>query len=384
MLSNEIKDFKNLKVALIHYWLVTWRGGEKVIKAILELFPNADIYTLFLDNRLKENYLPHYKIYTSILNKISFFRKHHQKIFPLYPFGIASLKLRDNYDLIISSESGPAKGIKKPKKTPHICYVHTPMRYCWGFTDEYLKALPLPVRPIANFFFILLKEWDKKTIDNVDLYVANSINVKERIKRFYDRDSIVVYPPIDKDIFKDIDLKPKGMKCDYYLSFGALVPYKKIDLLVKVFNMRKDKLLIIGDGSEKKRLESMANPNIEFKGYVPDNELKKYIVNAKALLFPGEEDFGMIPLEVMARGVPVIAYGKGGALETVLENDNPETSTGLFFYRQSEDAIEDAIKEFEKNESYYDPFFLRNHALKFSEDNFKLNFLQAVKQMLKI
>lgn len=378
------KALKDLKVALVHYWLVTWRGGEKVIKAILDLFPNADIYTLFLDDDLKKTHLSNYTVYPSVLNKVPLFRRHHQKIFPLYPIGIRSLQLKDKYDLIISSESGPAKGIKKPKETPHICYVHTPMRYCWGFTHEYLKALPTPVRPVANIFLALLREWDKTTIDNVDLYLANSNNVKERIRRFYNRDAHVIYPPIDSTLFKGDDLKPKGSRGQYFLSFGALVPYKKIDLLVSLFNKRKDKLIIIGDGSERKRLEEKAGPNIEFKGYVPDGELKDYIINSKALIFPGEEDFGMIPLEVMAYGVPVIAFGKGGALETVVENDNPEKSTGLFFHKQSEEELAEAINRFERLETHFDPIFIREHARQFEESNFKKRFYEEVSRFMEM
>lgn len=370
-----------MKVAIIHYWFITRRGGEKVVESILKLFPDADIYTLFYDEDKYGNYLEGHKIYTSKYN-IPFLRKHYQKIFPLYPRAIKSLELQEEYDLIISSESGPAKGIAIANKAKHICYIHSPMRYCWGFTEDYLNSMNSILRPLAKYFFKKLKEWDKTTINNVDLYVANSINVANRVEKFYNRKAEVVYPPIESKLFEK-PLVLREEKC-YYLSFGALTPYKRIDLLVDCFNNNGKKLIIIGNGSEKEKLQKKAKSNIEFKGFLEEIELKEYIENSKALLFPGEEDFGMIPLEVMSYGIPVIAFNKGGALETVLENkDDYSKSSGIFFKKQETESIEDAINYFENIEKDFNPIWIRNHAKKFEESNFLRHFNVEVNKMLK-
>ena len=317
-----------MNIAIVHYWFITRRGGEKVVESILKIFPQADIYTLFYDKEQYGNYIENHTIYTSKLDN-KFFRKHYQKIFPLYPFAVKSLKLQKKYDLIISSESGPIKGISINNNTPHICYIHSPMRYCWGFTNEYLQTINPLFRPLANYFFQKLKAYDKTTIKNVDLFVANSKNVAGRVKKFYNRHSEIVYPPIESKLFKN---EITNSNKTHFLSFGAITPYKRVDILVDCFNENGEKLIIIGNGSEKTKLQLRANKNIEFKGFLEEEVLIDYIKNARALLFPGEEDFGMIPLEVMSYGVPVIAYNKGGALETVVENRNKvEESSGVFF-----------------------------------------------------
>ncbi|TXG37149.1 glycosyltransferase [Seonamhaeicola maritimus] len=358
-----------MKVAIIHYWFITRRGGEKVVESILKLFPDADIYTLFYDKNTYGNHLGNHKIYTSSLDKWGFLRKNYQKFFPLYPYGIKSLKLLDDYDLIISSESGPAKGIEIPNGTPHVCYIHSPMRYCWGFTQEYLVSVNRFLRPILSYFFKRLKNWDKNTINNVDLYIANSMNVAKRVKKFYNRESSIVYPPISNDLFeKKLEIDSNR---DIFLSFGAITPYKRVDLLIDTFNKNGEKLIVIGDGSELAKLRKKANKNIEFKGSLRWLDIEEVLSRTRALLFPGEEDFGMIPLEVMAYGIPVIAYKKGGALETVIENDNfIQKSSGLFFEHQSVDSLQSSINQFKKLERSFDPSWIRDHAKKFREQIF--------------
>jgi glycosyltransferase involved in cell wall biosynthesis len=371
-----------VRVAVVHYWFITRRGGEKVVESILELYPQADIYTLFYDKKKYGKFLENHKVYTSSFNN-SFFRKFYQKLFPLYPLIIKSLKLKQDYDLIISSESGPAKGITIRNKAKHVCYIHSPMRYCWGFTDEYLKSMKPIFRPIANFFFNRLREWDKTTIDNVNLYIANSINVAERVKEFYNKDAKVIYPPIETSLFKE-PLKLKKEKKDYFLSFGAITPYKKIDLLVDCFNDNGQKLVIIGDGSEREKLEKKSNKNIEFKGFLNEKELARYVNDARALIFPGEEDFGMIPLEVMAKGIPVIAFKKGGALETVIENKKDVSkSSGIFFKNQSISSLKEAINYFSSIEAFFDPEWIRKHAQSFDETKFLYRFSQTLEEFLE-
>ena len=369
-----------MKVAIIHYWFITRRGGEKVVESLMKIYPKADIYTLFYDEKEFGNYLKNHNVFTSKLNT-PVLRKHYQKIFPLYPLGIKSLKLKKKYDLIISSESGPAKGVAIIDKTPHICYIHSPMRYCWSHKNEYLNAVNPILRPVMNFFLKRLKNWDKSTIDNVDLYLSNSKNVANRVKKYYQRESEVVYPPIADDLF----LKPliSEIEKDIYLSFGAITPYKRIDLLIDVFNKNGKELVIIGDGSEKEKLEKKAKNNIKFKGELPWQEIEIYFSKTKALLFPGEEDFGMIPLEVMSYGIPVIAYKKGGALETVVENsENRKESSGLFFNNQNTKSIQESINIFEKELNSFNPVWIRNHAKKFSEEKFLLNMKHQIKTFI--
>jgi glycosyltransferase involved in cell wall biosynthesis len=370
-----------MKVAIIHYWFITRRGGEKVVESILKQYPQADIYTLFYDKEKYGNYLNGHKVYTSVLNN-AFLRKRYQQIFPLYPLGIRSLKLKDDYDLIISSESGPAKGITINNNCIHVCYIHSPMRYCWGFTNEYLKSINPVLRPVANFFFKKLKQWDATTIDNVDLYIANSINVAKRVKKYYNKEAKVIYPPIESNLFK----KPLNLeiKKEYFLSFGAITPYKKIDLLVDCFNRNGEKLVVIGSGSEKEKLTRKAKNNIEFKGFINDSELELYIQKSKALIFPGEEDFGMIPLEVMSYGIPVIAFKKGGALETVVEEkQNIQKSSGIFFKEQNSKSLQDALDFFNKNEKYFNPEWIRDSARKFKEYNFLDKLKIEIKKIVK-
>lgn len=369
-----------MRVAIIHYWFITRRGGEKVIESILKLYPDADIYTLFYDKKKYGNYLENHKIYSSILNK-PFFRKHYQKIFPLYPIGIRSLKLKKKYDLIISSESGPAKGIIIDDKTPHLCYVHSPLRYCWSHNKLYLDSVKPILRPYAKFFLNRLRIWDKSTIDNVDLYLSNSVNVAKRVKKYYNRESNVVYPPISNALFTEpIN---RSVEKEIYLSFGAITPYKRIDLLIDTFNKNGKRLVIIGDGSEKKKLQKRADENIEFKGILEWDEIEKEFLRTKALVFPGEEDFGIIPLEVMAYGIPVIAYKKGGVLETVIEDKgNINKSTGLFFEKQNIESILNAIELFENIEHNFDADWIMSHAMKFREKQFLLNFKKQVSDFL--
>jgi len=369
-----------VKVAIIHYWFITRRGGEKVVESILKLYPQADIYTLFYDKNNYGDFLNDHEIFTSKYNT-PFFRKHYQKFFPLYPKAIDSLTLKKDYDLIISSESGPAKGIKITNNAKHICYIHSPMRYCWGFTNEYLNSMSPLLRPFANFFFKKLKKWDKTTVDNVDLYIANSVNVAKRVKKFYNRKAQVIYPPIESSLF-DTPLLETNSK-EYFLSFGAITPYKKIDLLVDCFNKNREKLIVIGNGSEKDRLEKKSNKNIQFKGFLEDSELQYYIQNSRGLLFPGEEDFGMIPLEVMTQGIPIIAYKKGGALETVVENKKIiSKSSGIFFKEQNVFSLQKALDYFFTIEDKFDPQWIRNHSKGFEEKVFLENFKTQVNNFL--
>lgn len=369
-----------MNVAIIHYWFINRRGGERVIESLLKLYPEADIYTLFYDKKEYSGNLKSNSVYTSLLN-LKVVRKNHQLFFPLFPLGISSLRLKKKYDLIISSESGPAKGIKIPNLTPHICYVHTPMRYCWGHTAEYTKNRPYLIKWILDALFFLLKKWDETTINNVHCYIANSNNVNRRIKKYYNKESDVIFPPIRNELFSKPLIQLKNKKL-HFLSFGALVPYKRIDVLVNTFKCRKEKLVVIGTGPEYNKLKKGAPENVEFVGYAPWQRVEELIYLSKALIFPGEEDFGMIPLELMAYGLPVIAFAKGGALETVIHNEDTEKATGVFFNNQTEQSISEAIDYFNKINSKFDPQFIRNHAKKFREELFLDKFKCKISDFL--
>ena len=374
-----LAQLQGLRVAICHYWLVTWRGGEKVLASMLKLFPNADIYTLFYSPSVCGPHLVGHQVYSSVLDRPGV-RQYYQKLFPLYPMGIKSLVLQKDYDLLISSESGPAKGIANPKKVPHLCYIHTPMRYCWVDRQSYLERVPKRLRGLADREFERLKKWDLKTASAPDRYVANSQNVAERVRRFYHREASVCCPPIALDLFEGpLGWNPEG----FYLSFGGLTPYKNIDLLVEPFTRSGESLKIIGDGPERPRLEALAGPNIQFLGSLETSQLAQEIAGAKALLFPGDEDFGMIPLEVMARGIPVIALGKGGALETVVENKaRPESSSGVFFAQPTLDDLSQALAQFEAQKHRFDPDWIRAHARNFGEDRFLTCFGNEVTSLL--
>ena len=379
-------DLAGLSVAIVHYWLVTWRGGEKVLRSILDLFPDADVYTLFHDPALCERELPGRKIYGSSLDRPGL-RTHYQKLFPLYPLGIRSLNLKRRYDLVISSESGPAKGIRIPSGVPHLCYVHTPMRYCWDFMDSYLATTPRWARGLLAWRFERLRQWDRSTADNVDRFVANSHNVAERVRRHYGRSASVCTPPIAPGLFLPEFPKQRGevAQRDHYLSFGAVTPYKNIDLLVDTFRALPERTLwVVGEGSERARLEASAGPNVRFLGAVEWEDLHSLILAARALLVPGEEDFGMIPPEVMAHGTPVIAYGRGGALETVIDaGSDASLGTGVFFAEPTVESLLAAIQRFEALEDSFDPYFIQDHARRFSAERFRSQFEYEVRRVLK-
>lgn len=371
-----------MKVAVLHYWFITRRGGEKVVEAILQLFPEADIYTLFYDREAYGNYLDQHRVFTSKYN-FKYIKNNHQKVFPLYPAAVKSIQLQEDYDLIISSESGPIKGVEIPNTAKHVCYIHSPMRYCWGFTEDYLQTLHPFFRPVAKYFFKRLQRWDTTTVANVDVFVANSKNVANRVRNYYDREARVIHPPIEKRFF-EVDLLPASKRFDYFISFGAITPYKRIDLLVDCFNKNGKRLIIIGEGSEKAKLQRVAKDNIEFVENTNPQKVIHTIQHAKALLFPGEEDFGMIPLEVMALGKPVIAFGKGGALETVVENRNHvEQSSGLFFKEQTVLSLQETIDTFLETEDQFDAKWIRNHAYRFEETKFFNSFKALINEIIE-
>jgi len=361
---------KELKVALVHYWLVGMRGGEKVLEVFAEMFPQADIYTLVVDESKISKTLKAHKITPSFLQKIGGV-KHYKKMLPLMPHALESFDLT-GYDLVISSEAGPAKGVITGPNSVHICYCHSPMRYLWDLYPQYYRDGGKLTRAMMSIFSPGLRTWDVTTSARVDHFIANSSYVAKRIRKFYRREATVIHPPVDLSRFK-----PADQVGDYYLCAGQVTPYKRIDIAIDAFNENGKPLLIIGSGVPE-AMRAAAKPNIKFLGSVDDATMSKHFAECKALLYPGVEDFGIVPLEVMASGRPVIAYADGGALETVVEG-----LSGLFFENQTAASLQDAISRFEASESAFSVSEIAAHAARFSLEKFKAQlgvFFQEVQR----
>ncbi|MCX8029925.1 MAG: glycosyltransferase, partial [Brevinematales bacterium] len=290
-------------------------GAERVLISLKEVFSDAPIYTSIYNPENLDDSLKNAKVITSFVNKFKDAQKKHQKYFPIMPMAFESFNFNE-FDIVISSSSSCAKGIITKPDTVHICYCHTPMRYAWEFYYEYYEKenLSLVKKKLLKYFMSYMRIWDRVSADRVDYFIANSKNVAKRIWKHYRRDSVVIYPPVRTDYFKISDIDE-----EYFLIVSRLVAYKRIDLAIETFNKLKLPLVIIGDGPEKEKLKRIANKNIKFLGRQPDEVVKEYYSKCRALIFPGEEDFGITPVEAQASGRPVIAFGKGGALETVID-----------------------------------------------------------------
>jgi glycosyltransferase involved in cell wall biosynthesis len=346
---------------------VKWRGGERVLKEIVAQFPDCDIYTHVFDRELVAREFPDKKIHTTFIARLPGAQRYYKSYLPLMPLALEQLDLR-NYDLVISSESGPAKGIITGPKTIHICYCHSPMRYAWDMYHDYLAESGSLKRVIVAPLMSRLRLWDQVSAQRVDHYVANSSFVATRIKKYYRRDSVVINPPVATDEFQ-ISTKNDG----FYLSVGQLVRYKRPDLLVEAFNLSGKSLVIIGDGELLPKLRRLAKSNIQVLGWQESAVIQEYYARSRALVFPGVEDFGIVPVEAMASGKPVIAFQRGGAMETVIEG-----VSGVFFEHQSTESLNDAVCRFESSSDQYDPRVIRTHAENFSVQQFNKKFSDFV------
>jgi glycosyltransferase involved in cell wall biosynthesis len=346
----------SMKVALVHYWLTGMRGGEKVLEVFCDLFPDADIFTLVADEERLSDTIRSHKITTSFLQRIGGV-KHYKKMLPLMPFALESFDL-NGYDLVISSEAGPAKGIVAPPDSVHICYCHSPMRYIWDLFPEYQRSSGRVTRSVMNVVAPFVRQWDVTTALRVDHFIANSNYVAQRIHKYYRRDATVINPPVDGSRFSI------GTASDVYICAGQITPYKRIEIAIEAFNNLGLPLKIIGGGATD-ALRKLAGPNIEFLGRITDEEMASWFSNCRALIFPGIEDFGIIPLEVMAAGRPVIAYGRGGAAESVVDG-----KSGILFATQTEESLRGAVQRFEAAGVAYTPEETRTHALRFNRDRF--------------
>lgn len=375
-----MQDFTKLKIGIIHYWFLNQRGGERVVEALCDLFPQADLFALVADQKVLSPALLKHKLTTSFLQKFPGSLRWHRYMLPLYPFAVEQFDLRA-YDLVISSESGPAKGILTRPETCHICYCHTPMRYLWDFYQEYKNESGLGYLQKLAFAFTAhyARMWDYISAARVDYFAANSRNVANRIQRLYGRQAEVIYPPVN--VLPIVPDRPRG---DHYLAVGQLVSYKRFDLAIEASNKLGRQLRIVGEGEEYKRLRRLAGKTVRLLGQLNDEEVREQYATCRALLFPGEEDFGIVPVEAQAAGTPVIAFGRGGARETVIGiSELPERTTGVFFPEQSVDSLARAILKYEGMEQRFSSRFIRDHASQFDKRYFNENIVRFVTEKLE-
>jgi len=357
---------KNLmNVALVHESLITWGGADLVVQKFGEIYPSAPIYTALYDRDQVGRWFEGKEIITSFLQKFPWAIKKHRLFMPFYSVAFESFDLR-KYDVVLSSHHLAAKSAITTADTCHICFVHTPLRFAWEFFPEYIESFGSLIRPIMRLFFHYFRMMDASTANRVDYFIANSRNTANRIRKHYRRESVVINSPVQAKNFRVADKTG-----DYYLAVSRLVPYKRIDIAVEAFNRLGEKLVVVGIGPEMKRLKNMAKSNIEFTGFRSGGELAELYSGCRAFIFPGEEDFGITPLEAQASGRPVIAYGAGGALETVIDNE-----TGRFFHEQTPDALAETVRRFDPDT--WDTQKIRQHAEKFDEEVFKENIRNFV------
>ncbi|MBN1258263.1 glycosyltransferase [Candidatus Peregrinibacteria bacterium] len=350
-----------MKIALVTDWLTNYGGAESVISAFHDLFPEAPVFTT-LYNPKKMRELGGLKdVRTTWLQKIPFAKSHHQWLLGQMPVAVEMMDL-DEYDVVLSSCHSVSKGVITKPSTLHICYCHTPMRYAWESWDfeTRLKKFPKFLHPLIRRQIKKIKEWDYCAAQRVDKYIANSTHIAGKIKEHYGRDSAVIYPPVHTEKFKPVAHPSQ----DFYFSIGRLIPYKKFDLLVETFNHLGLPLKIAGTGPDFEKIKKMAKPNVEILGFVDDRQLAELYANCKALLFPQVEDAGIVPLEAMAAGRPVIALNRGGSLDTMIEG-----KTGVFFGEQTVKNLSDAVRRFET--MGFDPKAIREHAKRFDVEIFK-------------
>jgi len=368
--------FSNARVALAHHWVMSMRGGEKVLEQICQVVPDAPIYTLVAEPGKLSPILRGHPIHTSWLQRLPGGARHYKKLLPLFPAAVSALRVEGPVDVVISSDASVIKGLAIPPGVPHLCYCYSPPRYLWDMQKEYAESAEVggPVgRAVFDFVAPYVREFDRRAAGRVTHFAAISEFVRQRIQAAYGREAEVIYPPVALDEFVVAKEKPE----DFYLVVSQLVPYKRIDLAVEAFNRMKRRLIVIGEGSERARLEKLAGPTVTFLGPQPLPVLRDHFQRCRALIFPGVEDFGITPLEAQASGRPVIAYRMGGALETVREN-----VTGLFFDAQTVESLADAVRRLEEME--FNPAECRSNAERFAPEHFRANFTTWLVKSLQV
>lgn len=364
-----------MKVALVHDFLVKMGGAERVLKVLADMYPDAPIYTLLYDPDTCGKVFPPSRVRPSFLQKMPrFFRKRKRYLFPLMPRAVEAFDL-SGFDIIISSSNAYAHGVLTPSTSVHVSYCHSPMRYAWDYAHEYMKEQKIgTLRKIsAQRMMHKVRLWDQVASERVDYYLANSHHVRKRIKKYYRKEAEVLYPPVDIGRFT-VTSEHK----DYFLIVAALTPFKKIDLAVQLFNKIGKQLVIIGDGPQREYLQSIAGKNVKILGHLDDAAVADYLQNCRAFIMVNEEDFGIAPVEAMACGKPVLAYGKGGTLETVIPGE-----TGEFFYEQTIESMEDGLGRLIVNEPNYHHRTIRQRANRFTEKNFVQGFQKIIADIMK-
>ncbi len=360
----------NMRVAIVHYWLIGYAGGERVVSALLDLFPGADLFVLVADARISARFAPH-RVTTSFLQHVPGSRRFHRHLLPLAPLALEQFDLR-GYDLVISSESGPAKGIITSLNTLHICYCHSPMRYIWDLYPEYIHGKDM--KGLSRYIFMAaahyMRLWDLASASRVDSFVANSRHTAVRIRKHYRREAAVIHPPVD--VAAGYLSEAIG---DYFLVVSRLVDYKRVDLAVEACTRLQRPLRVVGIGPQYERLRSLAGPTVEFLGELNDSDLREQYAHCRALLFPGQEDFGIVPVEAHSFGRPVLAYGNGGALETIqgpfgADGKIDAGCNGILFSEQTTASVEEAIRTFEASEQLFSPEAIARGSRRFSIDQF--------------
>jgi glycosyltransferase involved in cell wall biosynthesis len=387
-----------MKVALVHDWLTGMRGGEKVLEVFCELFPDAHLYTL-LHNKGSLCYtIESMDIRTSFIQKLPFIRGKYRNLLPIFPAAIERFDLR-GYDLVLSSSHCVAKGVLTGYDTLHVCYCFTPMRYIWDLYNLYFgkERAGTITRLSTSLVLNYLRKWDVASSKRVNKFVAISKYIADRIKRNYGRESDIIFPPVDCSYFKPKPARPYRTarsgeaNGDFYLMVSPLAPNKRVDIAIESFNRLGLPLKIIGSGQEERKLQNMAGKNVELMGWQPDDVVRNHYVNCKALIFPGIEDFGIVPLEAQACGKPVIAYAKGGALETIVpldkdklniksRNEQSNNATGLFFYEQTPESLARAVYHFEEVKGVFDKQQIRKNAESFDRVIFKDKIRNYIEQ----
>lgn len=368
-----------MKVAIVHEWFSSYAGSEKVVEQILRCYPDADLYSVcdFLKPS-ERGFLKNKHVTTTFIQKLPWAKKKFQSYLPLMPLAIEQLDM-SSYDVIISSSHAVSKGVITGPDQLHISYVHSPIRYAWDFQHQYLREAGLTrgfKAWVARYFLHKIRLWDCRTANGVNRFIANSQFIGRRVRKVYGREADVIYPPVNTEKFQFLEEKD-----NFYLAACRMVPYKRVDLIVSAFAKMPDKeLIVIGDGPEFKKISKLLTSNIKLLGYQDDAVLVDYMKRAKAYIFAAEEDFGISPVEAQACGTPVIAFGKGGCLETVkpLGSDKP---TGIFFFEQNPDSICEAVNSFETFSDKFNPHDCREHALTFSESRFCREFTSFVNDL---
>jgi glycosyltransferase involved in cell wall biosynthesis len=360
---------KPLRVAIIHYWLVAMRGGERVLERVLRQFPEADLFTHVYNPDAVSDSIRDRRVQTTFINDLPFAHRFYKHYLPLMPMALESVDL-SGYDLVLSFEAGPAKGVLAPPTALHVCYCHSPMRYLWDAQADYRRSAgPVP-RALMSVLFPPLRVWDYATAARVDGFIANSDFVRRRIRRAYGREATIVHPPAAVEAFK-----PSAQVGAEYLWVGQMTPYKRADLAVDAFNRLGLPLHMVGDGEMQRKLKASAKPNIRFSDNLSFTDLQKAYATCRGLIYTAEEDFGIVPVEAMAAGRPVLAYGRGGILDTVIPG-----RTGQVFEDQTADSLVAAFRDFEAWLPAFEPQNAIARAARFSGERFDHNFMAALRR----